>query len=324
MKICLIKYVFITLILFSQLVVAQGNYPNKPISMINPNPPGGFVDNVARNLSIVLQKKLNQPVIVINKPGANGSIGHAFVANAAPDGYTLLITSPSLVTQPAIDQMYNKNSSYTLNKLIPIAQITSDPAIILVNPQTNIKSIKELIQVAKSSNGQIAISSSGTYGATHLPMAMIEQNTGIKFRHVPTSGGAPAMNLALGGHVQAVASAPSVAYAQTQAGKLIPLAQSGAIRLPPFMEVPTLNESNIPVTYSLWTSIFAPAGTPENVVKELTKALKMSIQDEQFKTSLANGYSTLEYMDGEAFNSFWINEVKKLQDTVKQIGKVED
>jgi tripartite-type tricarboxylate transporter receptor subunit TctC len=307
----------------TQLSLAQETFPSKPITIVNPNPPGGFVDNVGRNLSIVLQKILKQPVLIVNKPGANGAIGHAFVANTSADGYTLLLTSPSLITQPAIDALYNKNSSYTLNKLIPVAQITSDPAIISVHPETQIKTIQDLIKRA-APQGNIAISSSGTYGATHLPMAMIEHATGVKFKHIPTSGGAPAMNLALGGHVNAVASAPSVAFPQTQANKLIPIAQTGTKRLPPFLEIPTLKESNIAVEYALWTSLFAPVGTPAPILKVITQAMREATQDEQFKVALVKSNSTLDYLDGEDFNQFWKTEIKKLQDTVRQIGKVEE
>jgi tripartite-type tricarboxylate transporter receptor subunit TctC len=307
----------------TQLSLAQETFPTKPITIVNPNPPGGFVDNVGRNLSIVLQKILKQPVLIVNKPGANGAIGHAFVANTSADGYTLLLTSPSLITQPAIDALYNKNSSYTLNRLIPVAQITSDPAIISVHPETQIKTIQDLIKRA-APQGNIAISSSGTYGATHLPMAMIEHATGVKFKHIPTSGGAPAMNLALGGHVNAVASAPSVAFPQTQANKLIPIAQTGTKRLPPFLETPTLKESNISVEYALWTSLFAPVGTPAPILKVIMQAMREATQDEQFKVALVKSNSTLDYLDGEDFNQFWKSEIKKLQDTVRQIGKVDE
>lgn len=307
----------------TQLSLAQETFPTKPITIVNPNPPGGFVDNVGRNLSIVLQKILKQPVLIVNKPGANGAIGHAFVANTSADGYTLLLTSPSLITQPAIDALYNKNSSYTLNRLIPVAQITSDSAIISVHPETQIKTIQDLIKRA-APQGNIAISSSGTYGATHLPMAMIEHATGVKFKHIPTSGGAPAMNLALGGHVNAVASAPSVAFPQTQANKLIPIAQTGTKRLPPFLETPTLKESNISVEYALWTSLFAPVGTPAPILKVIMQAMREATQDEQFKVALVKSNSTLDYLDGEDFNQFWKSEIKKLQDTVRQIGKVDE
>ena len=322
-----------TIKLFKNLVIiflainysfAQESYPNKPITIVNPNPPGGFVDNVGRSLAISLQKILKQPVLIINKPGANGAIGHAFVANSSPDGYTLLLTSPSLATQPAIDAMFNRQSSYNLSKIVPIAQITSDPAIILVNPETGIKTIQDFVKKASTSKDYLSISSSGTYGATHLPMAMLENATAIKLKHVPTSGGAPAITLAVGGHVNALASAPSVAYPQVQSNRLIPIAQTGNKRFAPFLDTPTLKESNINVEYSLWTSLFAPANVPPQIIQQLTQAVREAVQDEQFKSSMLKGNSILQYMDGEEFNSYWKSEVKKLQETVKFIGKVED
>ena len=322
MKVFLSFVVFITLT--PAIIYAQETFPSKPITIINPNPPGGFVDNVARALSISLQKSLKQPVLIVNKPGANGAIGHAFVANAAPDGYTLLITSPSLAAQPAIDQLFNRPPSYSLNKITPIAQITSDPAIILVNPDTGIKTIQEFIKKAGTAKDHLAISSSGTYGSTHLPMAMLENATGIKLKHIPTSGGAPAITLAIGGHVNALASAPSVAYPQVQANRLVPIAQTGNKRSAPFLDTPTLKESNINVEFALWTSLFAPANLPPQVQQQLTQAVREAVQDEQFKQAMVKGNSLLNYMDGDEFNNFWKSEVKKLQDTVKFIGKIED
>jgi tripartite-type tricarboxylate transporter receptor subunit TctC len=320
--------VFLSFVMFITLtpaiIYAQETFPSKPITIINPNPPGGFVDNVARALSISLQKSLKQPVLIVNKPGANGAIGHAFVANAAPDGYTLLITSPSLAAQPAIDQLFNRPPSYSLNKITPIAQITSDPAIILVNPDTGIKTIQEFIKKAGTAKDYLAISSSGTYGSTHLPMAMLENATGIKLKHIPTSGGAPAITLAIGGHVNALASAPSVAYPQVQANRLVPIAQTGNKRSAPFLDTPTLKESNINVEFALWTSLFAPANLPPQVQQQLTQAVREAVQDEQFKQAMVKGNSLLNYMDGDEFNNFWKSEIKKLQDTVKFIGKIED
>lgn len=308
----------------SQPTVAQEKYPSKTITLINPNLPGGFVDNVGRNLAIALQKNLKQTVLIVNKPGANGAIGHALVANANPDGYTLLITSPSLITQPAIDTLFSKTSSYSLSKLIPIAQITSDPAIIMVHPDRGVKTMSELVKLASKSHGEVSISSSGSYGATHLPMAMIENITNVKFKHIPTGGGAASMTLVLGGHVNALASAPSVAFPQTQANKLIPLAQTGPKRLAPYLDLPTLKEQNVNVEYTLWTTVFAPANTPEPILQVLKQALRDSVQDEPLKAALVKGNSTLDYLDGDALQEFWKNEIKKLQDTVMQIGKLDD
>jgi tripartite-type tricarboxylate transporter receptor subunit TctC len=155
-------------------------------------------------------------------------------------------------------------------------------------------------------------------------MAMLENATGIKLKHIPTSGGAPAITLAIGGHVNALASAPSVAYPQVQANRLVPIAQTGNKRSAPFLDTPTLKESNINVEFALWTSLFAPANLPPQVQQQLTQAVREAVQDEQFKQAMVKGNSLLNYMDGDEFNNFWKSEVKKLQDTVKFIGKIEE
>ena len=306
------------------LALAQDAYPARPISIINPNPPGGFVDNVGRGLAQSMQRILKQPVLIVNRGGANGSIGAAAVAAAAPDGYTLLLTSPSFAAQPAIDEVFERPLAYSLAKFVPVAQITSDPAILLAHPGLGVKTLQEFIGRAKAAPGDVIVTSSGTYGATHLPLAMLEIATGIKLRHVPTSGGAPAMTMTLGGHSNAVASAPSVAFPQVQANRLVALAQSGAKRLASFPEVATFRESGVDLEFSLWTSLFAPAATPPAALKVLTQAVRQAVQDEQFRASMTKGNSALAYLDGDEFAAVWRAEVKKLQDTVRHIGKVSD
>jgi tripartite-type tricarboxylate transporter receptor subunit TctC len=155
-------------------------------------------------------------------------------------------------------------------------------------------------------------------------MAMLENATGIKLKHIPTSGGAPAITLAIGGHVNALASAPSVAFPQVQSSRLIPIAQTGSKRMAPFLETPTLKESNINVEYALWTSLFAPANMPPQIQQQITQAVRESVQDEQFKQAMVKSNSIQSYLDGEEFNTFWKAEIKKLQDTVKFIGKIDE
>ncbi len=303
---------------------AQEAYPARAISIVNPNPPGGFVDNVGRSLAQSMQRILKQPVLIVNRPGANGSIGAAAVAAAAPDGYTLLLTSPSFAAQPAIDEVFERPLAYALAKFVPVAQITSDPAILLVHPGLGVKTLQEFIGRAKAAPGDLIVASSGTYGATHLPLAMLEVATGIKLRHVPTSGGAPAMTMTVGGHSNALASAPSVAYPQVQANRLVALAQSGPRRQAPFPDVPTFRESGVDLEFSLWTSLFAPSATPAAALKVLTQAVRQAVQDEQFRASMTKGNSAVAYQDGDEFAAAWKVEVKKLQDTVRHIGKVSD
>lgn len=305
-------------------VAAQDAFPSRPVTIINPNAPGGFVDNVGRGLALSMQKVLRQPVLIVNRPGANGAIGTVAVANAAPDGYTLLLSSPSFPTVPAIDALFERPPSYQVARFVTVAQITSDPAIFMVHPGVGVKTIQEFIGRARAQPEGFVVASSGTYGATHLPVAMLEIATGIRLRHVPTSGGAPAMTMTVGGHANAVASAPSVAFPQVQAGRLVALAQSGARRHPSFPEVPTFKEAGIDVEFALWTSLFAPAETPPAALRTIMQAVRTAVQDEQFRGSMHKGNSAVSYMDAEEYAAAFRADMKKLQDTVRFIGKVAD
>ena len=237
-------------------------YPQRTITLINPNAPGGFVDIVARGIATVMQRQLRQSVVVVNRPGANSAIGTAAVATAAPDGYTLLLTSPAVAAIPAIDELFQRPPQYSLSQLAPLAQVTADPAMFLVHPSLPARNVKEFIALAKARPADFLVSSSGTYGTTHLPIAILEQAAGIRLRHVPYNGGAPAIAAVVGGHATAVASAPSVAMAQVKAGRVRAIATWGAQRSPAFPDVGTFRESGVDIEFTLWTALFAPSRTP--------------------------------------------------------------
>jgi tripartite-type tricarboxylate transporter receptor subunit TctC len=305
-------------------IACSQDYPSRPVTIINPNAPGGIVDIVARAVASGLQTPLKQSVIVVNRAGANGAIGAAAVANAQPDGYTLLLSTPSYVAVPAIDELFGRTPLYSLAQFAPLAQITVDPVIMLAHPSLGAKTITEFIAIAKSKPTAVVLTSSGTYGATHLPWAMVEMASGAKFRHVPTTGGGPAITMTLGGHTNAVASAPGVAYGHVQGGKLFALAQTGSNRIAAFSSTPTLKESGIDVDYALWTALFAPAKTPAPILKVINEALRQMAADSQFKAAIEKGNSVLSYQDGPEFIAAFDREAKRLQATVRFIGKVEE
>lgn len=313
-----------TLAAHPTLATAQDAYPSKPLTLVNPLAPGGVVDIVARSLATFLQKPLRQPVIVLNRPGANSAIGTAVVANAAPDGYTLLLAAPAIGAIPAIDELFGTQPLYRLDQLVPLAQITSDPTVIVAHPQLGVKTASEFIARAKLKPNDVVISSSGTYGSTHIPMVMLEMATGIKLRHVPTSGGGPAMTMTLGGHSHALAAAPGIAYPHVQSGKLIAIAQTGAQRFAPFNDLPTLKESGIDVEFYIWTSLLAPAKTPPAVLKTLMDAVRQVVQDPEFRAAISKSNTNLAYLDGAAYQAFFEVEAKRLQATVKFIGRVDE
>lgn len=296
-------------------------FPQRTITLINPNAPGGFVDIVARGIATVMQRQLRHPVVVVNRPGANSAIGTAAVATAAPDGYTLLLTSPAVAAIPAIDELFQRPAQYSLSQLAPIAQVTADPAMFLIHPSLPVRTVKEFVALAKARPADFLVSSSGTYGTTHLPIAILEQAAGIRLRHVPYNGGAPAMAAVVGGHATAVASAPSVAMTQVKAGRVRALATWGAQRVPAFPDVPTFRESGVDIEFTLWTALFAPSRTPGPVLDTLQAAVRAVVQDEDFRAAMARSLSTIAHLDGAAFQAHWQAEVKRIQASVRFIGK---
>lgn len=307
-----------------QVTHAQDAYPAKPITIINPNAPGGIVDIVARTFATAIQKPIKQSVIVVNRGGANGAIGTQAAAVAPSDGYTLLLSTPSFLAVPEIDKLFEKASVYAVDQFVPIARITSDPTVVIAHPSLGASTMADLIATAKARPDGVVMASSGTYGATHLPLAMIEMKTGIRMRHVATSGGGPAFAMTLGGHSQIVASAPGVAFPQIQAGKLRALAQTGGARVNPLTETPTLKESGIDVEFYLWTVLFAPAKTPTAVLRVIAEATRQVVQDEQFRAAIAKSNSNLAYAEGDELRGFLARETAAISATIRYIGKIED
>lgn len=303
---------------------ADDPFPTRPVTIVNPNAPGGFVDIVARGLAASMQRQLRQPVLVVNRPGANAAIGTLAVTNAAPDGYTLLLQSPALAAVPAIDEIFQRAPTYQLSHLVPIAQITADPAMLLVNPSLPVRSVKEFVALAKVRPADFLVSSSGTYGTTHLPIAILEQAAGIKLRHVPYTGGAPAIAAVVGGHATSVASAPSVAMPHVKSGRVRAIANWGTARLAAFPDVPTFKESGIDIEFTLWTALFAPAKTPPSTLKILQDAVRAAAQDEEFRNAMTRSLSTVAYVDGAAYAAAWQREVKRIQSSVRFIGRTEE
>ena len=199
---------------------AQEKYPDRPITIVAPFPPGGVADLTARPVAAALEKVLKNPVVVVNKTGAAGAVGMSFVANSKPDGYNLLMALSSISIIPEADKLFDRKPAYTMDQLIPIALISADPTIFVVNASRPWKNLKEFVDDAKKRPGEISYSSSGVYGTLHMAMEMLTHGAGINLKHVPYSGAGPALTALLGGHVDTLASGPAVVIPQIKAGKL--------------------------------------------------------------------------------------------------------
>jgi tripartite-type tricarboxylate transporter receptor subunit TctC len=308
--------------LASKTSFAQEAYPSRPVTLVNPFPPGGAVDVVARPLAAVLEPIVKQPFVIETKAGAAGQVGGQFAANAKPDGYTLLMHIVSISGFADVDKLFGRPVKFTNDDFIPIARFIADPMVLVVNDQQPYKTLKEFVDDAKKRPNQLVFSSSGLYGALHLPTALFMKSAGIEMKHLPTAGGGPALTAILGNNSQVLVSSIAAANAQMKAGKLRPLACFGAKRAPALPDVPTMKELGYDVEFYLWVGMFAPKGTPANVVSVLRDAAKKAAATEQFKGAMTKLGQDVAYLDQADFKAFWDADAKRVQDAVRQIGKV--
>jgi tripartite-type tricarboxylate transporter receptor subunit TctC len=304
--------------------IAQEQFPGRAFTMIVPYPPGGFVDLTARPYAMGLEKILKQPVTISNRGGAAGAIGTAAAANAKPDGYTIVMAASSISSIPEVDRLFDRKPAFTLDQLAPIALLWTDPVYFVVQTESPWKSMKDLMAAAKQRDGQMSYSSSGLYGAIHLPIEMLLNASGVKMRHLPTSGGGPANTALLGGHVDMTAAGPASITGHIKAGKFRGLAGSGAKRHELLPDVPTLMEIGYKIEYYVWVGLWAPAGTPEPAMKALRDAARRGMDDADFKAAMAKLNTPLYYLDAPEFQKFWERDVRRLADVVKLVGRVED
>ena len=303
---------------------ADEPFPNRPITLVNPFPPGGQADLSGRPLAAALEKVLKQPVVVANKAGAAGAVGMQTVAVAKPDGYTILITVPSISTLPEVDRLFSRPTTYTRDQFVPLARINADPTIVVVNSDQPWKSVKDLVEDARKRPGEITFASSGPYGASHVPMEMLLHAAGgLKMRHLPTAGGGPATTAVLGGHAQLWCSPPGVAAAHLKSGKLRALGVTSATRHPHFPDVPTLRELGYDVEYYLWVGLFAPKAIPASVHRVLRDAVKQAVEDPAFKAAMDKIQTPIAYQDADAFRAWWDADAEKLTAVIKRIGKLD-
>jgi tripartite-type tricarboxylate transporter receptor subunit TctC len=304
--------------------LAQETYPARAITIINPFPPGGASEVVTRPLAAVMEPIIKQPVVIETKAGAAGAVGAQAAASAKADGYTLLSHITSISGFAEVDRLFGRQPKFTNADFIPIARFVADPCVIVVNDQQPYKTLKDLIDDAKKHPDELIYSSSGLYGALHIPMALLAKAAGdLKFRHLPTAGGGPAITALLGNNAQLLVSSVSASLTQIKAGKARPLALFGGQRSKALPDVPTLKELGYDVEYYLWVGMFAPKGTPDSVVSYLRDAVNKAAHSEQFKTALTNLGQELDYMDQAEFAKFWANDAKRIEDAVRQIGRVD-
>jgi tripartite-type tricarboxylate transporter receptor subunit TctC len=301
----------------------QEDYPNRPITMIVPFPPGGVADIVGRPVAESIGRMLKQAVTVENRAGAGGAVGMAAVARAKPDGYTILMALSSITILPEADKILQRNPAYQLNQLKPIARFTADPTVLVVRADSPWNTYAQFIQDVKRQPGKYNFGSSGNYGTMHVPMEMLKASTGSFMVHVPYTGAGPAVLGLLSQQIDAVATGPASVLAQIKAGRLRALAHWGDGRLTALPDVPSLKELGVNVQFAQWAGLFVPAATPEPIVAKLRDACAAAATDARVVQTINTAGSPILYLDQSAFERYVQSESVLMREAVKRIGKVE-
>ncbi|NML47622.1 tripartite tricarboxylate transporter substrate binding protein [Ramlibacter sp. G-1-2-2] len=268
-------------------LAADAAWPTRQISIIVSYPPGSDTDAVARMLGEKLSQRLNQPVIIDNKPGAGGTIGNTFVGRAAPDGYTLLFTPNPFTTAPMVMRLPAASSYDVLNGFEPIIQVGTQPLVLVANPGAGVKSVPEMIAAARSGK-QLTYASPGAGSPMHILGEWLNHDAGVKIQHVPYKGVAPSVNDVVAGHVNTAWVTLGVVAPYVAANKLIPIAIGDAKRSSLAPNVPTLAEQGYKdVVVGAWNGFFAPKGTSPEVVRMLNTHLNAILKQPDVVAKLA-------------------------------------
>jgi tripartite-type tricarboxylate transporter receptor subunit TctC len=316
------KFLLLVLLGMTSLNIQAQPYPNKPIKLIVGFAPGGAADYVARNISVPLGQALGQSIVIENKPGAGSSIAAEQVAKSAPDGYTILIASPSSIS---VNPALNPKLGYKPSDLQPISKITSSPVVIAVNPATGINSVKELIARAKQDPGSLNYATSGNGSAPHLAAALFGQIADVKMTHIPFRGGSLAIQSVIAGDTQLTFGTPPSVLPMIQAGRLKGLAISAKERSPLAPGLPGMREAGLPdYAIEFWYGLFVPVGTPPAIVQKLYEATQEALKQANVKASLAREGTDVSLSTSPAQfakylaedEKFWVRLVKSAEVTV--------
>lgn len=298
------------------LPVQAQNYPNRPVRMIIPYPPGGAGDIVGRLLAVKLGENLGQAVVIDNRGGGGQVIATELAAKAAPDGYTLFLASATHGINPS----GKKKLPYdTVKDFAPITLVAHSPLLFVVNPGVPVNNMRELVALARSQPNKLNYGSSGPGSGGHLAVELLQSMTGVQMTHIPFKGAGPALTDLIGGQVQVVCTSPLAAMPHVKAGKLRALAMTGRTRFVTAPDIPTVAEAGFAgYEASLWYALLAPAATPQPVLDrvyaETIKAIKSPAMTEQL---LANGAEPLGTTPQE-LQTFIVNDIKRWGEVIRR------
>jgi tripartite-type tricarboxylate transporter receptor subunit TctC len=306
------------LLLAPQAGLAQ-TYPTKPIHLVIPFAPGGVADVIARPIAERLSRTLGQPVVVESRAGATGTLGAGFVANAAPDGYALLLgTTNEIAMSPTLYQSlpYDPRTAFA-----PITPVAVFPNVLVVGVDTPFKTVADLVAAARAFPDTLAFASSGVGSTNHLSAELFKREAGIKVLHVPYRGGGPALIDVSGEHVTAMFATLPSAVSLIQSGTLRALAVTGPHRSAILPDVPTMGEAGLPgVVVTTWNGVLAPAGTPPELVERLHKALAEAVAEPSLKQTFAAVGAETELTSPEEFSTRIRTDFDRWSGIIKQAG----
>ncbi len=295
-------------------------FPEKPIRLVVPVAPGGSLNLYTRFIGQKLSEILGQPVIVDNRPGANGMIGADIVAKAAPDGYTLLMgATPTLAISPTLyagKMPYNPETDFA-----PITMVAKAPSVLAAHPAVPSKNLKELIAFAKANPGKLNYATSGTGSGNHLVGEMLKAAAAIDMVHVPYAGGGPGLIALLAREVDLMVTPPPILIPMAKAGRVRLLAVSSAKRSPAMPDVPTVAEAGYPgFEVTVWYCVVAPRGTPSAVVQRLHGALTTVLKSAEFRDRLLADGATPESSSPQELSAWVKAEIGKFAQVIKAAG----
>ena len=312
----------IALALVASTVCAQ-DYPTRPVTIVVPNPPGGMNQIHAQPFSAIWERLTKQAAPVVNRPGAASAAGTAYVVAQQPaDGYTLLVSTGNLHQIFEKDKLYGAPTPYSLEQVEFLALLSADPIILVAHPSLPVKTPKELAALARSKPNEIVFSSSGAYGVTHTPVQLFLDAAKVKMRHLPTTGGGPAITQALGGHSQITTGGPAAVYPHVRSEKLRAIASYGVKGHPALPDLPLMKNSGFDIESYLWVGVFTRAGVPAPVLTRLRQVIAQVAADPQFKQALENVQVVPDYRDSAEFKKFFDADHKRMAAAVKNIGKL--
>lgn len=300
---------------------AQDAWPTKPITWIVPFAPGGNTDLLARTIAPKLSEKLGQSVIVENRPGAGGTIATTELASATPDGYTMQIGDIS--THAISPHVYKKLTYDPLRDFEPVVQITSVSLLLVVNPETELNSVEELIAKAKEEPGSLAYASSGNGSPQHLAFEYFKKLAGIEPVHIPYNGSAPALTDVVAGHVQMMIDGTAVP--QVRSGNLRALAVTGSARSKALPDIPTMAEAGVKdYTFASWHGVFFPAGVSDEIISKVNSAINEIINEDEVKNRFAELNIGIAGGTPQKFAEFTAAENEKMKALVEASGATQD